>query len=434
MLKSGDEIILRLAGEGVYLNERQFIPAVKIRVHLADLRPYELKLQPSFIKARVNAFENGILKCSILTFNKVSRHQFDTQEMDISAVEHLWLSGSNTMRLINIAAREPRGSSPQNHSRQQRQRVFASRKSAIGHKHYTTASPLSHDPKDYPIVEHAYEFTFDFDEMEIADGEALFKEPFQIPIFGRNVMLEMRVENPFLKSGYNYIKPYIARRLGRQTVKVSVVIQTQGPEVISVQATSPVVSRITSDLIIQVKHSYIRRKLRDATDGKELVTVDRLFDEDDVHESGLKPDDPQFVKDILSIRKPKHGEHLLYLSARHLHQVMRLRMLKKPFAFLFLIPGKQNSFFVLETLNNKDATYLWALNCTESQLRATPELLRHKYEWVEQEISLISAEGRDAYRKDNPDHFHPVWHEYEQKDGFAIWKDRLQAVLDEDTV
>ncbi len=83
-----------------------------------------------------------------------------------------------------------------------------------------------------------------------------------------------------------------------------------------------------------------------------------------------------------------------------------------------------------QALNRKDATYLWRLNATEEELRADRNLLRREFAWVEQEITIISDEGRDSYRKDAHENFHLVRHEYEKEDGFATWKMRLHQILD----
>jgi hypothetical protein len=84
---------------------------------------------------------------------------------------------------------------------------------------------------------------------------------------------------------------------------------------------------------------------------------------------------------------------MIYLSVRHHHTLMRLRMQKNLFAFLFLIFGKRDSFLVLETLNSKEATYLWRLNATAAAFDKNRGLFRLKFEWVEKEISIISEEG-----------------------------------------
>lgn len=84
---------------------------------------------------------------------------------------------------------------------------------------------------------------------------------------------------------------------------------------------------------------------------------------------------------------------------------------------------------VLETLNSKEATYLWKLDAPPSQLDESRDLLRQKFEWVEQEISIISAEGREVYKANKPKGFARVRHDYKSENGFETWKLRLHQVL-----
>jgi hypothetical protein len=242
------------------------------------------------------------------------------------------------------------------------------------------------------------------------------------------VELELRVENSFLCPEFDSIKQYLKNFLKVKSVKVTATICCRGSEVLSVDAVSAEVAAITSHLLDTVKYWYIKRELRAAEEKSGLVTVDDLFEK--VRGSGLQPADSQFVDDLLTVKRLKHAEHMQYLSGLHLYDLMKLRMQKKPFAFVCFVAGKQDCFFVLETLDKADATYFWKLNATEEQVRQNRQLIPEAFIQVEQDISLIRDHGRHPYRKDAPENFTFVEHDYKSKDGLAEWKAALHQVLD----
>lgn len=429
MYYTGQNLILRLEANGAFFSEGAFLPAERIKINLATLRNYVPKDVPSWVLVRVNAFGAGRLDCSILTFNPKGRSPFNRNQLDVSGVRRLLLGGSNTPKLLRLTDTGPRFGS--NKTSVSKSRYSASSQRVVPAPRHVLPPPAREQPspREYPVCDYQQEYTFRIDEMKIVDGAALFDANFVMPRF-RMVRLELRVENDFLESDFEYIKPYIAKRLRRLTLTVSATIQTKGAEVVGVLATSELVDQITPELIERVRLWQIRRALNKAGGDEELVTVDDIFQEEALEKSNIKPTDEQFVKDILAIKKPKHAEQTRYLSARHVHTVMRLRWVKQQGAFLFLLPGKKDSFLILEKLNSAEATYLWRLHAKGAQLGDDRGLLKQKFEWVEQEISIISTEGRKVYKANAPEDFVRIRHDYESKDGFAVWKDRLHQILD----
>ena len=70
------------------------------------------------------------------------------------------------------------------------------------------------------------------------------------------------------------------------------------------------------------------------------------------------------------------------------------------------------------------------MDATEDEVRKKRHLISEAFAQTEQEISLIRDHGRDPYRKDAPDNFMFIQHDYKSDDGFATWKTRLAHVLD----
>jgi hypothetical protein len=422
MFSTGAQIILRMDVEGVSLNGDVCILAHRVQIGPDSGIPYSPHVDVFWVGARVTDCSSGTLTCE-LSGHPGRVNSFYAQTVDPGIMKLILTGGEILKRLTG--GNQPMPPRP-------RQKPSGSHQSIHLHKAPSapTPAPEQSSRSEYPVQEYRMDYSFRFQDMKIVDGAALFSTDFDIPCFGR-VPLELRVENGFLKIDFDYIKPYIAKRLGRITLTVSATIQTQGPEVIGTFATAELVDRITPDLIEQVRHWQIRRALNTAGSEGKLVTVDDLFREEVFEKSNIKPTDAEFVEDILAINKPKHADHIRYLSARHATTVMCLRWVKQQRAFLFLLLGKQDSFLILEKLNSKEATYLWKLHAKGSELSENRGLLKQKREWVEQEISIIRTEGRKVYKANTSDDFTAIWHDYESEDGFAVWKDRLHQVLDE---
>jgi len=423
MFFTGAQIILRMGVDGVSLNEEVRIPACQVQVGPSPGTPYSLHEDVVWVTARVTDYYFGTLTCG-LSDPPEYLNSFFSQTVD-PGITKLILTGGEILKRLT-GGNQPMPPRPRQKPSGSYQSIHLQKAPGV-----PTPAPKQSSRSEYPVQEYRMDYSFRFQDMKIVDGAALFSAAFHIPHF-RMVLLELRVENGFLKSDFDYIKPYIAKRLGRITLTVSATIQTQGPEVIGTFATAELVDRITPDLIEQVRHWQIRRALNTAGSEGKLVTVDDLFREEVFEKSNIKPTDAEFVEDILAINKPKHADHIRYLSARHVTTVMRLRWVKQQRAFLFLLLGKQDSFLILEKLNSKEATYLWKLHAKGSELSENRGLLKQKREWVEQEISIIRTEGRKVYKANTSDDFTAIWHDYESEDGFAVWKDRLHQVLDGD--
>lgn len=427
MYQRGSEFILRLESSKVFFSGTSFLLANVIKINLAVLREYAPREAPVWVSVRVNTFDKGTLDCTVLEFNPSNRYRFDSQYVDVSDINRLLLGGTDTPRLLRLTDAGTRtkdtgslGSSP-------RQSVSAGW--TVPQKKVSCIElPTSQVTVEEPEVVYTEEFEFHFYEMRIVDSAAIFKSYFPIPGTFKVIELELRVENDFLRPEFDSIKNYLKNFLKVKSVKVSAMIRCRGATVLSVDAASVEVTSITSDLLDTIKYWYIKRELR-ATDEKTgLVTVDDLFEK--VKGSGLQPADRQFVDDILTVKRLKHAEHMQYLAGLHLCDLMKLQMQKKPFAFVCFVSGMQGCFFVLETLDKADATYLWKLQATEAELRQNVRRIRDAFLPVEQDISLIRDQGRNPYRNNPPANFFFVRHDYTSSDGFTAWKIGLHEVLD----
>ncbi len=421
MFSSGKQIILRLEAEGAFFSDGSCLFANAIKINLATLRKYAPKDVPIEVLARVNAFENGTLDCTILEFNPHNRYRRESQRVDVSCITQLLLSGTDTPRLLRLTDTGAR-------TKDTGSLGYTSRRPASFFQPNPESSLPDHPAAvAEPDTVYVREFEFPFYNMRIAEGAAFFKSWLPVPGTLKAVELEMQVENSFLQPEFDSIKQYLKNFLKVKSVKVTATIRCHGSEVVSVDAASTEVAAITSDLLDTVRYWYIKRELRATEEKDGLVTVDELFEKE--RGSGLQPTDRQFINDLLMIKRLKHSEHMQHLSGLHLCDLMKLHIQKKPVAFVCLVSGKAGCFFALETLDKTDATYLWQIPASEVELRKNIRLIREAFLPVEQDISLIRDQGRNPYRNNPPDNFFFVRHDYASPEGFAAWKTELHQVL-----
>ena len=113
----------------------------------------------------------------------------------------------------------------------------------------------------------------------------------------------------------------------------------------------------------------------------------------------------------------------LLLSDLHLGNVLKIRFVLSPFAFVFLLAGKEQYHIVMETLDTDEATYIWHTSKEVSELKNT----LHN---VDKDLNKIRNDGRFAFLQSIPINFSRVLHDYsDERNGFVIWKDDLEQYL-----
>jgi len=121
------------------------------------------------------------------------------------------------------------------------------------------------------------------------------------------------------------------------------------------------------------------------------------------------------------------------LRERHRSDLIRLRIVRSPFSFLCFLSGQSGGFFVWETLDGTDATYVWTLaRPIAYYLDGNKKELRRTLEEVEANIDFIHAAGRNEYLQEKHEKFTRIIHNYQDGDGFLKWKDRIEKLQDGD--
>jgi hypothetical protein len=85
-----------------------------------------------------------------------------------------------------------------------------------------------------------------------------------------------------------------------------------------------------------------------------------------------------------------------------------------------LITGTERYHIILETLDTREATYLWHFPNNFSYL---PTNLKE----IDGHLQMIRDQGRQVFLGSNPENFSRILHDYSNaQKGFILWKDLLE--------
>src|SRR5690606_17198594 len=96
-----------------------------------------------------------------------------------------------------------------------------------------------------------------------------------------------------------------------------------------------------------------------------------------------------------------------------------------PFAFVFLLSGKEQYHIILETLDTEEATYIWHTDKDRT-------ILKNSIEIIDSHLQIIREKGREKFMEENmPTNFSRIIHNYsdDSDKGFMLWKTYLEETL-----
>lgn len=240
--------------------------------------------------------------------------------------------------------------------------------------------------------------------------------------------LAFQIPNVHLMKQYDAIKNYFAIVLKTKKIKiVPDIILTDG-DIISFNATSAEIDRIDPTLIENVKFELVKPiRRKDLLEDQHLYDVDEyidtLTDEDDM--AVIFSGDNDFMNVILERSDTKHYHQLRYLSSKQQADLQKLRIIKYPFSFVFFLAGAQQFHIVWETIDAKDATYIWSTK-KENDLKAVYDFIKQTHAIIQQ----ILMEGRNKYLSRHEDNFTKILHDYiNLHQGFRNWKKEIDMVI-----
>lgn len=254
----------------------------------------------------------------------------------------------------------------------------------------------------------------DIDDLDFHYGMVCFS--YKLP---NDVSLVFEIENEEIQPEFEVLKPYFSKVLNSKSIIVRVQIGFENTAVVSQMATSEDIDLINKEIVESVKlqffeQNFIRRVKFEKQENIEGSTkkLDIYFGSED-----------SLLQHLLKNNKYVHHEQLLYLSKQHQHDIQKIRFVLNPFSFVFFLEGAQGFHIVLETLDTKEATYVWHLSKNHALLKKALERINKKLNW-------IRNNGRQAFLETDRENFSRIIHDYsEDRKGFYKWKNALEERL-----
>ena len=430
MFERGFQFLLKVEEQKLFFNNSDFLPVEKVFLYLAEEREIEsFTSRYPGIRVRVRRFSAGVLDCEIIDF-KPFRSGFREQVLDFSKVRKLRLSSSDTLRILNLATLKPLEPPPPKPQPVAKQKPTAPRPRPVTEQKPPAPKPPPKPPKPTPPKEFCEEVAFKVPlaKVRFAEGAAHVHWGGRLPKSGRQVGVEVSMKNSFLGKRLNCIKPYLAKCLGDK-VAVRATIRVRGGKAEVLKVESEAIASISSKMIGEVRYHYAKGELRKLNrHAGRIITAEDFFKK--IKGAGFGDSDRDFIADILRVKAPKHSAHIEYLAERHCSEQVRLRIVKSPFAFLCFLEGTAGGFFVWETLDGTDATYLWKYGKSLDYLKSYRQEFKRWLVWVERQIDYIHAAGRSEYLRSGHEGFARIIHNYREENGFGKWKVELEKLLD----
>ena len=266
-------------------------------------------------------------------------------------------------------------------------------------------------------------FYVSLNDLRFILGGVSFQKKFK----GYPKSIELTISNYDILVEFDAIKNYFVNIFGAKKIKVFVKLEIKGDDITVLSIFSPEINKINRETIDTIKFEFVKKSLKKKPAieiDKSLFTMDEYFEmfgDEKVKSDTFYKNDRELFEDLISISQTKHYKHLRYLSSRHAHTLLKLRFVHKPISFLFLIEGDRNYHLIWETLDTREATYIWHIDKSLEQLKIS---LRH----IEDIINIIKVQGKTAYLNSADEPFRRIYHDYsEMVDGFVKWKGELES-------
>lgn len=231
--------------------------------------------------------------------------------------------------------------------------------------------------------------------------------------------LAFEIENEEMQPEFEVLKPYFSQVLNSKSITVRVQIGFENDKVVSQLATSEDIDHINKEIVDSVKFQFIEQN---------FIRRVKLGNEEGIEETpktigSFFGSEENLLESLLKNSNYVHHRQLLYLSKRHQHKRLKIRFVLSPFSFVFLLEGEQKCHVVLETLDTKEATYIWHLPKEHSLFKIELERINQKLNW-------IRNNGRQSFLETKSENFSRIIHDYsEDKKGFYKWKNALEERL-----
>lgn len=278
--------------------------------------------------------------------------------------------------------------------------------------------------KKEPIIQtYAEPFSIPIKNVTFLDGGVAFDKKIQ----ELKKTIKFQIFNENIIKPYDAVKNYFASVLKTKKIQVVPTITIVDGEVTSINATSLEIEKIDKTLIEEVKFEFVNVARRKEQSGdKQLFTIDEYletFAGEDFKEQQFFKNENDFFENLLEKSQTKHYKQLRFLSSKHRQDLQKLRIVHKPFSFVFLLSSVDNFHIVWETLDTQEATYIWTYPNDINRLKEFLIL-------TDKTINLVLRERKIEYISRNEENFKRVFHDYtDLQNGFKNWKDLIDTVV-----
>ncbi len=234
--------------------------------------------------------------------------------------------------------------------------------------------------------------------------------------------LEFEIEHDYIRPEFDVLKPLFAKTIGSKTVEINVFAEFQNNIIVSQLAASTDLEKINREIIESVRFKFVEQTyFGNKFEGKTISDLDA--EQHNQTSSSLYQSNEELLEDVLKNKSVKHFRQLRHLADNHSSSILKLRFVLSPFAFVFLLSGKQQYHIVLETLDTEEATYIWHIEKSISSLKS-------KLKLIDEDLNTIKNNGRQKYLESQPEKFSRIIHDYSDKQkGFVQWRDSLEERL-----
>jgi len=254
------------------------------------------------------------------------------------------------------------------------------------------------------------------EDLEFLYGSIQFR--YSVPEYPDELIFD--IENLNIRPEFEVLKPYFEKFLNSKIVTVFItIVLNKYKAVTALSAHSSDLEKLNREVVDSVRFRFVEKNFFGRSmpsDPKGIINV--LNDGNNLYESG-----EELLSDVLSKGNYRHQKQLYYLAEQHETNVLKIRFVLSPFAFVFLLNGDEQYHIVMETLDTEEATYIWHLPKNSNTLK--------QYLWeINKELTKIRNEGRQAFLETNPINFTRILHDYsDERRGFVLWKGALEQRL-----
>lgn len=273
--------------------------------------------------------------------------------------------------------------------------------------------------------------------------KATYNEPFSIPIkdvtfhsgkvvFEKKIQhfkksIEFEISNENIIEEYDAIKNYFASVLKTKKIQVVPTITTVDGAISSISATSIEIEKIDQSLIDNVKFEFLKvARRKESSSDNQLFTIEEYletFAGEDFKKFNFFKDENDFFENLLEKSETKHYKHLRFLSSKHKHDILKLRIVHNPFSYVFLLSSIDKFHIVWETLDTQEATYIWTVSNDVNNLK---QVLKQ----TDKTINEIIKDGKNDYINRKEENFNRVFHDYtDLQNGFKNWKADFEKIV-----